>query len=96
MVHELKSDRWLGYAALICATIVIAVVRFAPPSIVASNIVLISVGPCGLYLAIRSVLIGNMSNRICAGFALVFLGWLIYWIYTTTSVLRDVYYDQAA
>jgi uncharacterized membrane protein len=78
MVHIIKSDRWLGYAALVCAAIVILVPWLIQRESLAVVFVVYCLGPFGLFLALRGVFVGRWPSRICAGVALIFFGWLLY------------------
>jgi hypothetical protein len=87
MVHILNSDRWLGYAALICAVTVFLALRMMTPDAMAPVFIYVCLGPLGLYLAFRGVFVGRVTSRGCAGIALAYLGWLLYsQIYTLATV----------
>ena len=80
MIHILKSDRWLGYAALVCAVAVTlldlldAHFSHGPSASVVIPIYLLS--PLGAYLAIRGLFGGSAANRICAGLAVLYFAWV--------------------
>jgi hypothetical protein len=82
MIHILKSDRWLGYAALVCAVVVTllgwldAYLSRGQSALVVIPIYCLS--PLGAYLAIRGLFGGSVSNRVCAGLALLFFVWIAY------------------
>jgi hypothetical protein len=79
MVHIYKSDRWSGYASLICAVTVFLVpwVFDLRNHDLAGLAFAICFGTFGLFCALRSLRLGSLPNRICAGVALVFFAWIL-------------------
>jgi hypothetical protein len=88
MTHILKSDRWLGYAALVLAAVVILTPFIFRRDALVGFIDIYCLGPVGLYLSIRGLFVGHLPCRICAGLALVVFGWLLYSLIVTFSSVR--------
>jgi hypothetical protein len=82
MIHILKSDRWLGYAAFVCAIAVTLLglldTQFSRGQSALVVIPIYCLSPLGAYLAIRGLFGGSVANRVCAGLALLFFVWLAY------------------
>jgi hypothetical protein len=84
MTHIVKSDRWLGYGALICAVAVIF--SFSNAKLPAGQagllpvIICVCFGPLGFYFSLRGVFVGRWPNRVFAGLALVYFGYWALWI----------------
>ena len=84
MFHIVKSDRWIGYAALICAVVVFPADRILDSVDLEARgglipfFIFIILSPLGLYFALRGVFVGHWPSRVCAGVALVFFVWLVY------------------
>jgi prepilin signal peptidase PulO-like enzyme (type II secretory pathway) len=84
MFHIVKSDRWIGYAALICAVVVFPANRTLDSVDPAAQgglipfFIWLFLTPLGLYFALRGVFVGHWPSRVCAGVALVFFIWLVY------------------
>ena len=78
MTHALNSDRWLGYATLICVVLTVVMPRcaFLPEDM--RFALAASVAVLGLYCGLRGVLLGRWLSRACAGVSLVFWVWLLY------------------
>jgi len=87
MTHIIKSDRWLGYGALICAiAVIISVSNAKLPAGQAGLlpvIICICLGPLGFYLSMRGVFVGSWLSRVIAGLALIYFGWMALWIIYT-------------
>ena len=76
-VHIIKSERWLGYAALVCAVAVFFLLRIIQPDGLRASVTDVILGPLGLGLALYGLFRGSsLPSRICAGIALVYFGWL--------------------
>jgi hypothetical protein len=88
MTHILKSDRWLGYAALAFAAVVILTPLIFRGDALIGFIDVYCLGPVGLYLSIRGSFVGRMPCRICAWLALGIFGWLLYSLVVTFSSVR--------
>jgi hypothetical protein len=77
MIYITKSDRWLGYTALVCAATAILMFWNIRHELLAVA-VMVCLGPFGLYLALRGLFVGSWLSRICAFVALAAFGWLTY------------------
>lgn len=78
MTHMFKSNRWLGYAALICAALMFLTSRFRLGSEPLHVLAVISLFMFGIYCSVRGLFSGPWFNRICAGLAMVYWGWIVY------------------
>ena len=82
MTHIFKSNRWLGYAALVSAAAVIALCLVDSHFSRGQSLTVVSLiyclSPLGAYFAIRGLFGGSVANRICAGLALLYFVWMIY------------------
>jgi hypothetical protein len=81
MIHILKSNRWTGYAALICAAVVTSLLwidAHAHGETLAAIMTVYCLAPLGAYFAVRGLFVGSLPSRICSGLALVFFGWMLY------------------
>ena len=74
MAHTSKIDRWLGFAALICAAVVFIACRTMTPDGLALIFVYCCFLPLGLFLALRGLFVRCLSCRIPAGVALIYFG----------------------
>jgi hypothetical protein len=78
MAHAFNSDRWLGYAALVCVALVIAVPRSGFLSADLLFVLTASLAVLGLYCGLRGAFLGGWLSRVCAGLSMVFWIWVIY------------------
>jgi len=78
MTHILKSDRWLGYGALISIALLFVVPRLSDTSQPALETALMGVAVFGLFAGLRGVFVGGKLSRVCAGLTWPFWAWMIY------------------
>jgi hypothetical protein len=93
MKQILKSDKWIGYAALACA----ALVAITQKIVLVSGFVhvvhvmfIVCFGVFGLYCGVRGIFVGGRLSRICAGFSMLFWAWLIYTIIVVLMPVKMV------
>ena len=71
MAHFLQSEKWIGYAALCFAVLVILAFRFHFGTTLAG----VCLVPLGFYCGVRGLFVGPWYGRVCAGLSMVV--WLL-------------------
>jgi hypothetical protein len=88
MIHAFHSDKWLGYAALACAALMLLQSRLAVGSVSGRVIIALSLFVLGTYCAVRGMFIGRWPNRLCAALAVLFWVWMLYLLAAALRVVR--------
>jgi hypothetical protein len=78
MTHIVKSERWLGYAALLCAAFVVIVPRFSIYSQPFFGAAVICVAVLGVYSGMRGFFVGSKLSRVCAALTWPYWAWIIF------------------
>ena len=88
MTHAFHSDKWLGYAALACAALMLLQWRLAVGSESGRVIIALSLFVLGAYCAVRGMFIGRWPSRLCAVLAVLFWVWVLYVLAAALRAVR--------